>query len=313
MDTSVLRTISPSISPSNLWPASFGPPRRLGPEPWLPQLTIASDVLNDLRKQADSLLTGYLLGYFQSSQITALEELYWTEAPPADLCIRLDPRRRIADREVQAAIEATHHTLGRRSERSVSPEALHYFRLLGAYNKSAEEVTLSLQLVYPHCVFTLQALSKKVRLVASPLAEELVRRPGSDIRSGLLTMDQQLRVLPLLSNDPLVLSCPLVGVWVAGDLPSDARLWAVCTQYVTHPQLRQRVGNDLNSFLLIDFSKGLACYQASLQRPTAQWQVQVWTALLSQCKTALTVHFSVPRLQFEAGSLSTAATLSQTE
>lgn len=316
MDTSVFRAISPSISASRLWPAPCSLARTLSPEPWLPKLTIASDVLNDLRKQADSLLTGYLLGYCQSAQNIALEELCWTEASPADLCIRLDPRRRIADREIEAAIDATKQTIGKRSERPPSPEASYFIRLLGAYSKSEDEVTLSMRLVYPHCAFTLQTLSKKVQLVASPLAKELVLKSASGYRSGLLTMDQQLRVLPLLANDPLVLSCPLVGVWAKGlDDPlydSDARLWAICTQYVTHPQILQRIGNDSNSFLVLDFTNGMACYQASLRRQTAQWQVQAWTTLLSHCKAAIAVRFSAPRFQLEAESLanSTAATYS---
>jgi len=59
------------------------------------------------------------------------------------------------------------------------------------------------------------------------------------MRSGYLTLNETRKVVFLLSNDPLVLERPLVGVWVTGtgtDWKDNAHkhpfLWASALRYL---------------------------------------------------------------------------------
>lgn len=310
-----MRGIEAQIRVEELWAeGETGEVKVLTPEEWMPQLQIASDVLNDLRCQADRLHTGYLSGRFRSDRFITVDQLHWTQTPATDFYVRLDPRRRIAEREINATINSTWQSLGLRTARPVPPLPIHYYRLLGAYSPYDSFIRLTFLLIYPHCEFSIRQIQAKFKLVASPLTQELVNKRGSsEYRSGFITMDQELRVLPLLSSDPLIASCPLIGVWVTGlsepgVYGSDARIWATCTQYITHPQLTHRVSASPDSFLVLHFSVPLTYHQVTLQRASLQWRAHSWsTSLSSPLKDPVLVQFPAVTTELD-GLNSTAST-----
>lgn len=290
MDLPFAWAIDPCISPAPLWPAPTSPQCEvLSPDTQVLRISLKGQALRSLAREADSLQTGFLTGELARSSHVCLRELHWTEAPHASVTVRLDPRRFVSTRAKTVAVTETVQPLGQWHATTTDTESLGFLRLLGVYSRIDTGIRLSLRALYPLCFFELRPLPQKPKFVASPLLADLLKRRSTEFRCGFVTLDQELRVLLLLPSDPLVLTCPLVGVWAAGTndsversslvgMSACSRLWEVCTEYVTHPQIRNRTGT-ASGFLLLSFSATVKCWHVSMRR-AAEWRELSWTAEL---------------------------------
>lgn len=206
--------IAPHIASAGLWPQSlYKVSYELQAKGFLPKLTVASDVLHDIRRRARlrTLDTGYLQAYHQSSEHFTVEDIQWLVQPNADLLVLLHPKRLLTSADLMQARDCTVSCCA--SGRTPIPT--DYFRFIGAYNSEGDALRLQLVVVYPLCTFELRKLEKRLKVVNCPLAQDLCSQSQDYFRSGFLTMDQSHRILPVQASDQAARTYPLVGIWVA--------------------------------------------------------------------------------------------------
>lgn len=207
--------IEPHIVQAGLWPQSQASVSyQLEAKVFMPRLTVASDVLHDIRRRArmKSLETGYLQGYHQTEGNFTVEEVQWLQLPRADLLITLHPKRLITSADLAQARDRALAT----SPTNRTPEVSDFFRYVSTYTAEGEALRLQLAVVYPLCSFQLRRLEKRLKVVNSPLAQQLCGQDQDHFCSGYLTMDQSHRLLPIQAGDRGAQTYPLVGIWIAG-------------------------------------------------------------------------------------------------
>lgn len=208
-------SIEPHIVRADLWPRSLESVcYQLEAKHFLPRLTVASDVLHDIRRRArlKKLDTGYLQAYHQEAADFTVEELQWLVPPAADLLVLLQPKRLLTTVDL---IQARENILNS-STSCRSPLVTDYFRFVAAYCAEGEALRLQSAVVYPLCTFELRRLEKRLKVVSCPLAQELYTKDQDHFRSGFLTMDDNHRLLPVQAKYRATQNFPLVGIWVAG-------------------------------------------------------------------------------------------------
>lgn len=207
--------IEPHIVQAGLWPQSQASVSYLlEAKTFMPRLTVASDVLHDIRRKArlKTLETGYLQAYHQTDADFTVEDVQWLQLPKADLLITLHPKRLLTSADLSHARDKvlphspTHQT----------PEVSDFFRYVGTYTAEDEALHLRLAVVYPLCTFQLRRLEKRLKVVNSPLAQQLCAQDQDHFSSGFLTMDQSHRLLPMRASEQGAQTYPLVGIWIAG-------------------------------------------------------------------------------------------------
>lgn len=209
-------SIEPHIVRAGLWPQSLASvSHQLEAKNFMPKLTVASDVLHDIRRRTKlkTLDTGYLQAFHQMEVDFTVEDVHWLVPPRADdLIIPLQPKRLLTSADlVQARDSALSSCVSSRT-----PEATDFFRFMGVYCAEGEALRLQIAVTYPLCTFELRKLEKRLKVVSCPLAQELCAKNQEHFRSGFLTMDQSHRLLPVQAGSREAQAYPLVGIWVAG-------------------------------------------------------------------------------------------------
>jgi len=205
--------IEPHIVRAELWPQSLtSVSYQLEAKHYLPRLTVASDVLHDIRRRTrlKKLDTGYLQAYHQEAADFTVEELQWLVPPTADLLVLLQPKSLLTTTDLTQARESILDC----SASCHTPKVTDCFRFVAAYCAEGEALRLQLAVTYPLCTFQLRRLEKRLKVVNCPLAQELCRQDQDHFRSGFLTMDANHRLLPVKAGDRAAQSFPLVGIWV---------------------------------------------------------------------------------------------------
>jgi hypothetical protein len=108
-----------------------------------------------------------------------------------------------------------------------------------------------------------------LKIVSTPLSCDLIYHTGT-FKTGMVTLDQTKRVLPLLNDDPMVMRYPMIGVWIAGVKElSNALVWSALVKYMQCLKIKQRVSPCDNTFLLIAFGTKPVFYEISVSN--AEW------------------------------------------
>ena len=103
-----------------------------------------------------------------------------------------------------------------------------FFVLIRNSNKPRDKQLTFHKLIYfPNAAFKLNLIQQPFKLVGSPLTTYLTRKNSGENSSeskkrkskttfGFVSMDKNMRMLPIMPNDPLLDQVPLLGVWIFG-------------------------------------------------------------------------------------------------
>lgn len=98
-------------------------------------------------------------------------------------------------------------------------------------DENSGNLDLKCYLAYPNFPITIVPINP-LKICQTPLSVDLIQNSGS-FKTGMLTLDQSRRILPLLIDDPMVLKFPMIGIWISGvrDM-SNPMVWAACVKHV---------------------------------------------------------------------------------
>lgn len=102
-----------------------------------------------------------------------------------------------------------------------------FFVLIRNNNRPRDrQLTFHKLIYFPNATFKLNLIQQPFKLVGSPLTAYLTRKnsvDGSEAKKkksnmtfGFVSMDKNMRMLPIMPNDPLINQVPLLGVWIFG-------------------------------------------------------------------------------------------------
>lgn len=147
-------------------------------------------------------------------------------------------------------------------------------------------------LSFPNLDFQIRQIGQPLKFISTPLTLLLTEKSGHDLinnssvlnsssssnyrnskecllQFGFLTIDQNKRICPLVSSDPLIMELPLVGVWLYGikingeeilmekKFDETYKVWGLLTEFVKNTNFKKKYSYDeINkNFLLVAFNQ----------------------------------------------------------
>jgi hypothetical protein len=148
--------------------------------------------------------------------------------------------------------------------------ALDLVKLQAWYRFESKVLHIAFSALYPDMLVQLRPMDS-IKIVATPLSQELYRSSTGDLRSGVLTMDTGHRLVPLTTHDSMLASYPCVGMWVSGlgpaeDCLSHPFVWAALVCFTQLTQVKMRLSSDADEyrFVLLSFGKSMKFFEAQV-------------------------------------------------
>lgn len=147
-------------------------------------------------------------------------------------------------------------------------------------------------LSFPNLDFQLRQIGQPLKFISTPLTLLLTEKSGHDLinnssvlnsssssiyrnskesllQFGFLTIDQNKRICPLVSSDPLIMELPLIGVWLYGikinfeeismekKIDETYKVWGLLTEFVKNTHFKRKYSYDeINkNFILVAFNQ----------------------------------------------------------
>lgn len=153
-------------------------------------------------------------------------------------------QRNIAQNIMDCSLENGEKTFKKKDPRALREYDMSFlsnmrvFLVLIRTNAEYEEPSFIFHrfIYFPSTCFRIRCINQPFKLVSSPLTTYLTKKNVNralwsgngnnkqpSLMSGYICLDKSLRMLPIMENDPLANSVPLLGVWVFG-LPTRVAL-----------------------------------------------------------------------------------------
>lgn len=307
-DTELLLTHYKSIqfnsSTAELWDrSSQGKTIGIRTQTMLPQIILSPNVLYTLSKSTRQKKIGLCIASKYSPthylSLTA-ETCTWPETsslPIADYLIYLKPisTHKIIDNlyHEEKLLENFLMSLEKIVSKNTSLEVLDLCRsmIMFSRDKYCQKLLVKSEILFPYANLLFTPINM-MKLVNSKLTRRLIQVEECQFESGVLTMDQGSRIVPLENTDSLVLKYPVLGIWVKGIPQTNSAnktvnlvhplVWAACMKFILNKNFKEKISpcQQTCTFLFIDFSFKVKFYEVSVQK-TPSWKTSSFSAEIS--------------------------------
>mmetsp|Transcript_574 Transcript_574/g.888 ORF Transcript_574/g.888 Transcript_574/m.888 type:complete len:450 (+) Transcript_574:153-1502(+) len=278
-DSAWTRPFDLTYHKTSVWKSPFGEIAvQLNSTNLLPQLTLSPEAVADIWRQQSHSAKGWFICAPQPGTKFRINKVSWREAKSEHL---LKVGLRYDSSSKSHIYEKMFGEIAETLEEDAEVSALDLVKLQAWYRFESKVLHISFSALYPDIVVQIRPI-EPLKIVATPLSQELYRNTNEDFRSGVLTMDTAHRLVPLLSSDTMLDNYPCVGIWISGlgnteDSLTHPFVWAALVRFTQLKQIKARLSADADQyrFLLLSFSKSIKFYETQVVGLAGQscWRV----------------------------------------